>query len=52
VNQDDGSFKDYHKRIILIGDGNEDGGIRVRDENPDSGDSGFEINVIRKQATA
>jgi hypothetical protein len=49
VNQDDGTFKDFHKRIILINDDNENGGVRMRRENP-VGDSGFEINVTRKQA--
>ena len=48
----DGSFKDFHERIALISDGDENGGFRVRREIPESpeGDSGFEINVARKQA--
>ena len=51
VDQDDGTFKDFHKRIILINDDNENGGVRMRRENPNPvGDSDFEINVTRKQA--
>lgn len=48
----DGSFKDFHERIALISDGDENGGLRVRRDVPESpdGDSGFEINVTRRQA--
>lgn len=48
----DGSFKDFHERIALISDSDDNGGFRVRPEIPQSpdGDSGFEINVTRKQA--
>lgn len=49
---DDGMFKDFHERIVLISDKDENGGLLVRREIPESpdGDSGFEINVTRKQA--
>jgi hypothetical protein len=43
-----GFFKAFRERIILTGGDNDDG-IRRRRESPD-GDSGFEINVTRKQA--
>lgn len=48
----DGLFKGFYERIALISDGDENGGFRVRRETPESpdGDSGFEINVTRKQA--
>jgi len=47
----DGLFKDFHERIALIGEGEDDDGFRIRrePENPD-GDSGFDIQVTRKQA--
>ena len=49
---EDGMFKDFHERIVLISDKDENGGLRVRREIPESpdSDSGFEINVTRKQA--
>ncbi len=46
---DGGFFKSFMERIILIGGGEDDGGLRVRRDTPD-GDAGFEINVTRKQA--
>ena len=46
---ENGFFKTFRERIILIGGDSDDGGVRVRRESPD-GDSGFEINVTRKQA--
>jgi hypothetical protein len=44
-----GAFKDFYERIALIGHDDE---FRVPKSEPDSpqGDSGFEINVTRKQA--
>jgi len=49
---EDGTFKSFNERISLISDKDENGGLRIRREIPESpdGDSGFEINVARKQA--
>lgn len=49
---EDGSFKDFHERIALISDQDEDGGFRGPAEIPKGpdGNSGFEISVSRKQA--
>jgi len=50
---EDGSFLDFHERIALISDKDEDGGFRPRVEVPQSpagGGSDLEISVTRKQA--
>jgi hypothetical protein len=49
---DDGSFSDYHERIALISDQDENDGLRPRVESPLSPDAGsdIEISVTRKQA--
>ncbi|MGH7989445.1 MAG: hypothetical protein ACREDS_04520, partial [Limisphaerales bacterium] len=52
VLDEDGLFKDFNERIALISDSDENGGFSVRRDIPESpdGESGFEINVTRKQA--
>jgi hypothetical protein len=49
---EDGSFKDFQERICLISENDDNGGFRLRRDIPETpaGDSGFEINVTRKQA--
>jgi len=49
---EDGSFKDFQERILLISDQDDNGGMRITRDVPESpdGDSGFEISVTRKQA--
>ena len=48
----DGSFKDFRARIALITENDDNGGFPVRRDIPESpnSDSGFEINVTRKEA--
>ena len=47
---ENGFFKEFHERIILIGRDDGDGGVRLRREGPDgASDFGFEIHVTRKQ---
>jgi hypothetical protein len=46
---EEGYFKDFHERIILISDDDDGSGVKVRNQEP-GGDGGFEIPVKRKQA--
>jgi hypothetical protein len=50
---EDGSFSGYHERIALITDADDNGGLPLRRDIPETpaGDVGFEIPVTRKQAT-
>jgi hypothetical protein len=45
---EDGYFKDFHERIILVGRNDGGEGVRSRQQEPDGGDSGFEIAVSKK----
>jgi hypothetical protein len=45
---EDGSFKDFHKRIILESDGHAGGGMPILQENPDDGPN-FDVPVTRRQ---
>lgn len=47
---ENGFFKGFSERIILIGGENEGGGVRLRKNSPDGGDSELEIKVTRRQA--
>lgn len=47
---DAGFFAEFHERIILIAGPDDDGGAKARVTEPDD-DSGFEINVVRKQVS-
>lgn len=49
---EDGSFKNFHERIALITDADDNGGLQLRRDTPETpdGDAGFEIPVTRKQA--
>jgi len=47
---EDGYFKDFHERIFLTLDEDDGSGIKVRKQEPDGGDAGFEIPVKRKKA--
>jgi hypothetical protein len=50
VRCEDGLFKDFYERIILIGEDGDSTGVRVRKQEPDGGDSELDIPVTRKQA--
>jgi hypothetical protein len=51
VLSDDGMFQSFHERIAILGEGDHDGGPRIqKDPEGPEGDSGFDIQVTRKQA--